>query len=137
MSITSADVVGCAAKNHFGIGGPRDTIGGMEPGVPTELGAEKVLSTARVERGSATGRTRYVRHGAESYNPEIRYLAITQPSDESSWVFLFHCDEDWNIIWDDYLESAEDALHQARWAYGDDVRFAGLCEPPDVRDRNA
>jgi hypothetical protein len=94
---------------------------------PTELGRGKVLGTARVEPGSSTDRTRYILHGAESHNPEIRYLAITEAQDP--WVFLFHCDEDWNVIWDDYLESIQDALAQARWAYGDDVHFAGLDEP--------
>jgi hypothetical protein len=37
--------------------------------------------------------------------------------------FLVHCDEDWNVIWDDYFYSIQEAVAQARHQFGD-VRFA-------------
>ena len=56
--------------------------------------------------------------------PLIRFLAITT---DDVWgeerLYLFHCDEGWNVIWESSHGGVEEAIRQARWEYGDDVHF--------------
>jgi hypothetical protein len=93
--------------------------------IPTELDGGKVLGTAEVRPSSDTGPARRIAVGEITY-PPIRFLAITQVDNQA--FFLFYCDEHWNIIWDGWHLTIEEALSQARSEYRD-VRFAGLDEP--------
>ena len=108
--------------------------------IPTELAGQAVLAWAMVDPGSNTGHPSTTRYFDESGFPQIRFLAIATDNTDvipgETDFYLFHCDEDWNVIWDSGEGSVAAAVAQARWEYGEYLRFAWLDgRPLNVRTR--
>jgi hypothetical protein len=54
--------------------------------------------------------------GASGHSENVSRLAICHSDDEAAF-YLFHCDDLWQVVWDSWHETVEEALLQANSQY--------------------
>jgi hypothetical protein len=83
---------------------------------PAFLDRARVLQFASLPRSQPTGKTRHVVGGIEV--KEFAALVIAKYEDEPQGVYLFYCDQSWNVITDTWHEDVTAAMHQANFEFG-------------------
>jgi hypothetical protein len=99
------------------------------PFAPSTIDGAEVLLTADIGAARRTGRTRHVVDGA--VRTDVSHLAIARyPGGDE--VYLFSCDDAWEVVTDTCHDDVREALDQARFEYDDAVfaRTAGRGPSP-------
>lgn len=86
---------------------------------PSVIDGARVLRYASVDGLAPTGTARHVVAG--EVVTTFSGLAIAS-YDDGSGYYLFRCDDRWRVVTDTLHDSAEKAMDQARFEFGD-VRF--------------
>jgi hypothetical protein len=82
---------------------------------PKLLDGAKVLQVASLTGIKPTGATRHFVKG-EQISSFVN-IALARYEDQSG-IYLFYCDEDWNVITDTYHSTVDDAIGQAEYEFG-------------------
>jgi hypothetical protein len=91
---------------------------------PATIDGARLLQVADVRAASPTGRTKHIVQGAEFAG--FAWLAVAQYENESG-VYLFYCDDSWNVVTDTQHEDVQHAIEQARFEFGS-IEFSLLPE---------
>lgn len=65
---------------------------------PEFLDGVRVVQFASLEQAQPTGKTRHVVNGLEVSG--FAAVAVAQCDEDASGVYLFYCDESWNVVTD-------------------------------------
>lgn len=80
---------------------------------PSELDGAEVFMFALV--GAAQRPTGATVHSVTGFSEVFRGLALARY--EENEVYLFYCDEEWNVVSDTWHANVEDAMAQARFEF--------------------
>jgi hypothetical protein len=83
---------------------------------PEALDGARVLQFASLARSQPTGRTRHVVEGAQV--SRFAAVAIARYEDRPNGVYLFYCDQDWNVVTDTWHADVAHAIAQANFEFG-------------------
>lgn len=82
---------------------------------PDFLDGARVLQFASLARSQATGLTHHVVDGI----PVSRFTAVAIARyDGEPGVYLFYCDDDWNVVTDTLHDDVASAVQQAHFEFG-------------------
>jgi hypothetical protein len=81
---------------------------------PPELAGERVLQFASLARCQPTGGVK---------GPNLAALLIVRTDAEPHCVYLYHCDSDWNVVYDSWHKDVASALQQADYDYRPAPKF--------------
>ena len=93
---------------------------------PEFLDGARVLQYASLARSQPSGKTRHVVEGSEI--SRFASLAIARYDSGSEGVYLFYCDEQWNVVTDTLHEDVASAIQQANFEFGL-LRFLEVTRP--------
>ncbi len=91
----------------------------MKRKAPAELDGAEVFMFAPV--GAAQRPTGATVHSVTGFASVVRGLALARY--EAGAVYLFYCDEEWNVVSDTWHANVEDAIDQARFEF-EGIEFA-------------
>ena len=87
--------------------------------VPSQVDGANVIAFATLPRETASAGTE---HQVFGETVSLSGLLLGQYNG-SSQIYLFYCDEHWNVITDTLHDSVDEAVEQARFEFGD-IAFA-------------
>jgi hypothetical protein len=83
---------------------------------PKLLDGARVLQFASLAQAQPTGNTMHVVHGVVANR--FAAVAIAKYDEDARGVYLFYCDDDWNVITDTLHEDVSSAIQQANFEFG-------------------